>query len=346
MMTDWRLSLDPAQPRDDRWRDLPEPRMAGMSGPERYVAHEGLIDAVNTALDLGQPLLVTGDPGCGKTELGDFVAWKLGLGRAIRFDTRTDMQASDLFYSYDAVGRFHAAQLAARPEASVAVAEIAAVNFIRYHGLGEAIVRGSAPGRYERKAMLPPGFVHEAACRSVVLIDEIDKAARDVPNNLLRVMEKPCFTVPELGHRLIEAEEAFRPILILTSNSEKALPDAFLRRCIYYHMPFPDGAGLREIVANRLVDLPRDSGLVADAIALLEHLRTRRRLRKPPGVAEFLTFLLTLRSNGFTPRDRLSGRDRERWLRWARINLLKTREDQEGAEGHFDGIEWGRGTAP
>lgn len=115
-MTGWRLTADPEQPRDDRWRSLPAPLMAHVSGPEKYLPHAALIDAINTALALGQPLLVTGEPGCGKTELGDFVAWKLGLGRAIRFSTKTDMQARDLFYTFDTVARFHAAQMAARQD--------------------------------------------------------------------------------------------------------------------------------------------------------------------------------------------------------------------------------------
>lgn len=242
------------------------------------------------------------------------------------------MQAHDLFYSFDALARFHAAQTAAREPS----AKIEPVHFIRYHGLGEAIVRASRLGEYA--PLLPENFVHTAQRRSVVLIDEIDKASRDVPNNLLRVMEKPCFTIPELGHAEISADDAFRPILILTSNSEKTLPDAFLRRCIYYHMPFPDDATLKEIVANRLVGLPAGRGLVADAIALLRHLRGKCRLRKAPGTAELLTFILTLRSNGYGPADRL--RDDTRWLRWATLNLLKTREDQEQADTCLQDVAW------
>ncbi|MBF0372596.1 MAG: AAA family ATPase [Alphaproteobacteria bacterium] len=172
----------------------------------------------------------------------------------------------------------------------------------------------------------------------MVLIDEIDKASRDVPNNLLQVMERPRFTIAEMGHAEIVADDAFRPILILTSNSEKTLPDAFLRRCVYYHMPFPDEPTLRDIIANRIVGLPADAGLVSDAIALLGRLRERGRLRKPPGTAELLTFILTLRDNGLGPADRLG--DRDDWQRWARLNLLKTKEDQEQANAHLAGIDW------
>lgn len=331
-MTDWLLSSDPNQPRQGRWSSLPLPQISRLSGPENYIAEDALIDAINTSLALGQPLLVTGDPGCGKTELGAFLAWKLGLGDAIRFDSTTEMQAQDLFYSFDTVARFHAAQSAAHDPG----ARVDAVNFIRYHGLGEAIIRGSAPGRYAH--LLPEAFNHTDQRRSVVLIDEIDKASRDVPNNLLRVMERPSFFIPELAYQEVVADEAFRPIIVLTSNSEKSLPDAFLRRCVYYHMPFPEADTLREIVASRIAGFPSTSGLVADAIALLGHLRGRCRLRKAPGTAELLAFILALRGNGFGVGDRLRGQGR--WLPWAKVSLLKTREDQEQAATFFANVDW------
>lgn len=331
-MSGWRLSRDPGQPREDRWRNLPRPLVSRISGPERYIAHDALIDAINTALALGQPLLVTGEPGCGKTELGDFVAWKLGLGRAIRYETKTDMQARDLFYTFDSVARFHAAQTAARKSE----VDVNPVRFIHYHGLGEAIIRGAEPGKYDD--LLPHHFRLREQCRSVVLIDEIDKAPRDVPNDLLSEMEKPRFRIPELANAVIEADEDYRPILVLTSNSEKALPDAFLRRCVYYHMPFPDPDTLATIVENRIEELPRDAALVSDAIAVMTHLRESRQLRKRPGTAELLGFILALQDNGYGPQDRL---DKDRtWRTLARVTLLKAREDQERAEAHLDGLEW------
>lgn len=333
-MSDWRVTADVEANPPQRWRNLPAPMMAQVTGPEHYIAHPALLDAVNTALALGQPLLVTGEPGCGKTELGDFVAWKLGLGRAIRFSTKTDMQARDLFYTFDTVARFHAAQSAAR--ANEPAPPIDPVNFIDYHGLGEAIVRATKPGTC--KTLLPPGFTHTEQRRSVVLIDEIDKAPRDVPNDLLAEFERPRFRIPELNNAEIAAEEAFRPVLVLTSNSEKALPDAFLRRCVYYNMPFPDTDTLKTIVENRISGLPRDAGLVSDAIAVMTHLRQARHLRKRPGTAELLGFLLALRNAGFRPADRLAGDGR--WPSLAAITLLKAREDQERAESHFGDIPW------
>lgn len=327
-MNDWRLPLEDEEMPPERWRNLPAPAMARVTGPEHYVPHEALIDAINTALALGQPLLVTGEPGCGKTELGDYIAWKLGLGRALRFDAKTDMQARDLFYTFDTVARFHAAQ---DREASVAP-----VRFITYNALGEAIIRASKPGIYAK--WLPQEFEHKEQRRSVVLIDEIDKAPRDVPNDLLAEMVEPRFRIPELQNVTIRAEEAFRPILVLTSNSEKALPEAFLRRCIYYHMPFPNPNTLRTIVASRIVDLPPNSNLVGDSIAVVQHLWEKRSLRKRPGTAELLGFLLALRSIGFTPTSRLP--DDPRWVTPAKVTLFKMRDDQERADAHLDGIAW------
>ena len=127
-------------------------------------------------------------------------------------------------------------------------------------------------------------FEHTGPIRSVVLIDEIDKAPRDVPNDLLAEVENMRFFVSELD-RTVAADPAMRPILVITSNSEKALPDAFLRRCVYYHIPFPADDELREIVASRIAALPRDSDLVGDAIVLFGYVRhARQRLRKNPAL--------------------------------------------------------------
>lgn len=333
-MTEWRITDDSDAPHEDRWKALPSPLMAEVTGPEHYIPHPALLDAINTALALGQPLLVTGEPGCGKTELGDFVAWKLGLGRAIRYQTKSDMQSRDLFYSFDTVARFHAAQMAARDES----VDIDAVHFIQYHGLGEAIIRATPPGTYAH--LLPQQLKddHKEQRRSVVLIDEVDKAPRDVPNDLLAEMEAPRFRIPELGNAEIEADKAFRPILVLTSNSEKALPDAFLRRCVYYDMPFPDPDTLKIIVQTRIERLRGGGNLLDDAITLMNHLRDSRHLRKRPGTAELLGFVMALLDRGYGLADRLKGD--VSWHTLARITLLKAREDQDAqrAAAHFQDI--------
>ena len=124
-----------------------------------------------------------------------------------------------------------------------------------------------------------------------MLIDEIDKAPRDVPNDLLAEVENMRFFVSELD-RTVAADPAMRPILVITSNSEKALPDAFLRRCVYYHIPFPADDELREIVASRIAALPRDSDLVGDAIVLFGYVRhARQRLRRIPALLSLLGLL-------------------------------------------------------
>jgi MoxR-like ATPase len=219
-----------------------------------------------------------------------------------------------------------------------------AVHFIEYHGLGEAIIRATVPGTYDELLSERLKREHIEQRRAVVLIDEIDKAPRDVPNDLLAEMEKPRFHIPELKDAEIVADERFRPILVITSNSEKALPDAFLRRCVYYDIPFPDLATLKRIVETRIDRLRgRASLLVDDAIAITDHLRNTRTLRNKPGTAELLGFVLALLDRGFGPTDRLAGDSR--WLALARITLLKAREDQDPQRAalHFQNIAWEAG---
>lgn len=335
-MSSWRLDADPEQLREGRWKQLPMPQMSGMSGPEGYVAHANLVEAINTALTLGLPLLVTGEPGCGKTELGDYIAWKLGLsngkpkGSALRVDINSDSLARDLFYSFDVVARLHAANNQGG---------VAPVNFIRYHGLGEAIIRAADPNR--RESLLPPGFEHRERRRSVVLIDEIDKAPRDVPNNLLRALEDASFSIPEIGHALIKADDEFRPIVVITSNSEKFLPDAFLRRCVYYHLPPLEPETLKTIAVQRLGDVPRDGGLVSDSVNLLMHLRNHKRMDKPPSTSELLNFLLAMQNRKCDMSTTLSNIDYKLWSSLAKITLFKTRNDQTLADQYLD--SYGKG---
>ena len=252
----------------------PGPRsMADVSGPKGYISHGQLDDAIETAIALGQPLLLTGDPGCGKTEVGDFVAERRGLGTAIKLAARSQMTSRDLFYSYDTVGRFHAANLAQRdpvPDNPV--------RYIEYVGLGRASVLAIPPDTVAK--WLPPSFGLPGRARAVVLIDEIDKAPRDVPNDLLRELETMAFRIPEL-QTVIAADPHdldHRPILVITSNSEKALPDAFLRRCIYYDIPFPTGARLEEILTGHFASWlqGQPSELVRDAVRLLEEVHKGR----------------------------------------------------------------------
>src|SRR5205085_1382510 len=148
------------------------------------------------------------------------------------FETKSTSLARELFYAYDTLGRFHAAQTGEGSQKNL--------DYVTYNALGVAILRANEEAAVAKWIPQGKGFVHGGRRRSVVLIDEIDKAPRDFPNDILNEVEGMYFRIPELGDALIKADETMRPVLILTSNSEKNLPDAFLRRCIYYYLPFPD----------------------------------------------------------------------------------------------------------
>jgi MoxR-like ATPase len=267
---------------------LPGSRRAKQTDPAGYKPDQGLIDAVNVALMLGQPLLLTGEPGTGKTQLANSVAWELGFDPPLMFETKSTNTARDLFYTYDTLSRFHAAQTGDGSQRSL--------DYITYNALGTAILRSNAEP--DVKQWLPEGFEHGGQRRSVVLIDEVDKAARDFPNDLLNEVEGMYFKVPELGNAKIAAGEEMRPILIITSNSEKHLPDAFLRRCIYYNIPFPNKERLTDIILKRIGSFDGDV-LLSDSLDFFSRLREPNSgLHKKPATAELLAWLISLREKG------------------------------------------------
>jgi MoxR-like ATPase len=323
-MSDWQITADARQPRDGRWRNLPRPATTRLYGPDNYIAGNELIDAINTAIFLGQPLLLTGEPGCGKTEVGNYVAWKLGLGEAIRFDVKSTTIARDLFYTSDTVARFHAAY--------GSIGDVNPLRFITFQGLGRAILYANDPSTAE--AFLS-AEEHPGRRRSVVLIDEIDKAPLDFPNDLLMEIENMQFYISEIS-KTIEADKDMRPIVVITSNSERVLPAPFLRRCIYYDIPFPDTAQLKEIAAARIGDLPINSDLLGDALRVFLFVRSLG-LQKKPGTAELLAFILALRAGGYPSRSGL--RSDRAWHDIAKHTLLKSADDQEQA---FKRFEWSR----
>lgn len=331
-MTTWRLGEhDAVKNREGRWQNLPVPAMQNARGPQDYIPHDALLDAIDTSLALGQPLILTGEPGSGKTEVGDFVAWRLGLEEAIRYDAKSSMSSRDLLYSYDSLGRFHAAQEAARQDSTIDPRA-----YITFVGLGLAILRANAAE--DVTYLLPPDSPRHESTRSVVLIDEIDKAPRDTPNDLLSELERMAFSIPELGAEL-SAPKEMRPVVILTSNSEKALPDAFLRRCVYYHMPDLKRNDLLDIAAARIPDLPRDSALLGDVVDLFGKAR-KLTLRKKPGAAELIGFALALRRMDYDSGDHLSEGD-EKWMRKALVTLFKSQDDQTTGLGFL--TSWKRG---
>src|SRR5262249_1074912 len=159
-------------------------------------------------------------------------------------------------------------------------------DHLTYQALGLAILRANPPDAVRH--LLPSAFAHPGATRSIVLIDEVDKAPRDFPNDILNEIERLYFRIPELGNVLAAAPPDLVPVVVITSNSERNLPDAFLRRCIYYDVPFPDRERLREIVSLRLGDGIRGaSKFLDDVLDFFVFLRSpERRLRKRPGTAE------------------------------------------------------------
>ena len=294
--------------------------LPSMEAADLYQPGDELTAAVNVAVRLGMPLLVTGKPGCGKTQLAWHVAYKFGKHDPLVFDAKTTSTAQDLFYRYDALRHFQAASVR-RAEAVAAAAAgeppvPAAPNeeeqrretmrYIELQALGIASLLASDDPAV--RGYLPPKYQTLGSCRSVVLIDEIDKAPRDLPNDILREIETMSFTIRETGEKLPPRgiSPRYRPIVILTSNSEKSLPDAFLRRCVFFHIPRPKQTDLREIVTLRLDTGERPgfpANLVGDAVALFDTIRTDAKLHKEPSTAELLQWVRALGASGKTPKD-------------------------------------------
>ncbi|MFC7531561.1 AAA family ATPase [Actinoplanes sp. GCM10030250] len=243
---------------------------------EPYVAGPDLENAVNLAIALGRPLLLQGDPGAGKTRLAHAVAYALGLPLEQAYIKSTS-RGQDLLYTFDAVRRLYDVQLDRARDDSV---------YVRLGPLGRAIVRAG----YGR--------------RSVVLIDEIDKADIDFPNDLLRELDQLSFEIAELPgarYAVPAGQVTLRPIIIVTNNEEKALPSAFLRRCIFHYVRFPDSPGdldtilgLHGIAKGELSD---------NAVAMLLRLRELD-LAKKPGLSELLDWIGYLQATD-TPADEI-----------------------------------------
>ncbi|WP_345798539.1 MoxR family ATPase [Castellaniella sp. MT123] len=236
-------------------------------GTERYVATDALKMAVNAALVLQRPLLVKGEPGTGKTLLAEEVAQALGRP-LLQWHIKSTTKAQQGLYEYDAVSRLRDSQLGD-----------ASVRDIRNY-----IVRG----------VLWQAFESDTPC--VVLIDEIDKADIEFPNDLLRELDRMEFHVYET-RQTIQARH--RPLIIITSNNEKDLPDAFLRRCFFHYIEFPDRATLGEIVAVHFPDLRAD--ILGAALDVFFRLREVPGLKKRPSTSEFLDWLGLLLAESVPP---------------------------------------------
>lgn len=205
---------------------------------EPYLASEELEDAVNLAIKLQKPLLIKGEPGCGKTRLARHIAWQFGLLDKFYFPwyIKSTSRARDGLYTYDAVGRLRDAQLDAANRLDPKIKEKIEKNSYYYLHWGQL------------------GQAFRASKRSVVLIDEIDKADIDFPNDLLLELDEMRFTIDELEGKEITARHP--PIVIITSNDEKDLPDAFLRRCLFHYIKFPLPEDLINIVNHHFPNSP------------------------------------------------------------------------------------------
>lgn len=291
-------------------------QVSGLNDPADYLADKGLCDAVNVALTLGQPLLVTGEPGTGKTQLAGSIAYELGLPAPLAFQTKTTSTAKDLFYRYDALRHFHDAQFSKE--------QLSVDTYITYEALGLAILLALNPD--EANPYLPERLRGQGPIRSVVLIDEIDKAPRDLPNDILNEIESLSFTVQETG-RTFAANQSYRPVLVLTSNSEKNLPDAFLRRCIFYHISFPDKQRLKMIVQRRL---KLSNGFTPQMLDhAIEHFEGIRELtlKKRPATAELLSWIQILERTQLDVNNLKAGEAEA--LAFTYSILAKSREDME-----------------
>ena len=261
-------------------------------GTERYVATDDLRMAVNAAATLQRPLLIKGEPGTGKTMLADEVAQAFGK-KLLRWHIKSTTKAQQGLYEYDAVSRLRDSQL----------------GDDRVHDIKN----------YIKKGMLWQAF--EADEQVVLLIDEIDKADIEFPNDLLVELDKMEFSVYETSEQVVAKH---RPIIIITSNNEKELPDAFLRRCFFHYINFPDAETMKQIVDVHFPQIQKD--LVNEALEIFFQVREVNGLKKKPSTSELIDWLKLLLADNI-PADLLQNRDNSDAIPPLYGALLKNEQD-------------------
>jgi len=262
------------------------------TGTAQYVATDELMMAVNAAITLARPLLIKGEPGTGKTQLAQEIAH--ALGRPLyEWHIKSTSKAQQGLYEYDAVSRLRDSQLGEE----------------RVHDIRNYIVKGRLWEAFE------------SAVQPVLLIDEIDKADIEFPNDLLRELDRMEFYVHET-RELVSARH--RPIIIITSNNEKELPDAFLRRCFFHYIRFPDEATMRAIVAVHYPHLKQE--LLAEALAVFFEVRATPGLKKKPSTSELLDWIKLLLAEDIRP-EALRGTDVRKVVPVLHGALLKNEQD-------------------
>lgn len=347
---------------------LCEPLTANHDDAAKYIPPEGLAEAMDVAMMLGEPIVLTGAPGAGKTQASKWLAHELGAGEVLRFDVKSTTLGNDLLYVFDDVARFRDAAAGRTGESEVKPL----VRYVRFNALGHGILRAAGPDsvlwtvggeRLQGKSVIqrhrkllddafgpdwePTGdkarvadllpddadLRQEGAGREVrvVLIDELDKAPRDTPNDLLVEVENMTFLIAELGLR-VTTDRAVRPIVVITSNAEKPLPEPFLRRCAYFDLPRVRGEKLKDILRGSLKHREVSDDFVDDVAQVADLLHASQdAIHRKPGTAELLAWSEILARLGAGSGLKSWAATGQRALAQSLTALLKHSDDQATA---------------
>lgn len=270
--------------------------MRRFRGSDDYIASPSLREAVNAAIILGRPLLVKGEPGTGKTRLAHAIAKDLGKPLIV-WNIKSTTKAKDGLYIYDAVQRLYDSRFQDKDVSDIR-------QYIRLGPLGKAFVSDE---------------------QVVLLIDEIDKADLEFPNDLLNELDEMSFQILETGEQIVAKH---RPIVVITSNNEKELPDAFLRRCIFHYIEFPDPETMERIVRVHIPDV--EERLLEQALKKFYWIRELNGIRKRPSTSELLDWIKVLMIGGIPP-ERV-----EKEMPFLGI-LVKQERDYELVQRHLSG---------